>query len=228
MCRCCSTNTRRGSNPRWSTISAIAARRCCSRRCCRCARPRRSRPSSSAPSISAAAPGSAAAAFAKEVDHFIGIDLSPRMIEKARATGLYAELEVADMVAGPARQGRRRRRSHPRRRCHGLCRRSRAGACPKPRACWRRAGCSLSRPRRMTARASLLGEGLRYAHSARLRARGGCAAGLKLSHLDESLRPQRGQCSRAGPGGGRDENLSLDATRVANGSITATSQPLPL
>jgi predicted TPR repeat methyltransferase len=44
--------------------------------------------------------GLAAAAFAKEVDHFIGIDLSPRMIDKARATGLYAELEVADMVQG--------------------------------------------------------------------------------------------------------------------------------
>jgi predicted TPR repeat methyltransferase len=44
--------------------------------------------------------GLAAAAFAKEVDHFTGIDLSPRMIERARATGLYAELEVADMVQG--------------------------------------------------------------------------------------------------------------------------------
>jgi predicted TPR repeat methyltransferase len=44
--------------------------------------------------------GLAAAAFAKEVDHFVGIDLSPRMIEKARASGLYAELEVADMQAG--------------------------------------------------------------------------------------------------------------------------------
>jgi predicted TPR repeat methyltransferase len=44
--------------------------------------------------------GLAAAAFASEVDHFIGIDLSPRMIERARATGLYAELEVADMVQG--------------------------------------------------------------------------------------------------------------------------------
>ena len=31
-----------------------------------------------------------------------GIDLSPGMIEQARATGLYAELEVADMVAGLA------------------------------------------------------------------------------------------------------------------------------
>ena len=44
--------------------------------------------------------GLAAAAFAKEVDHFIGIDLSPRMIEKARLTGCYAELEVIDMVQG--------------------------------------------------------------------------------------------------------------------------------
>jgi predicted TPR repeat methyltransferase len=44
--------------------------------------------------------GLAAFAFAKEVDHFIGIDLSPRMIERARATGLYAQLEIADMVQG--------------------------------------------------------------------------------------------------------------------------------
>jgi predicted TPR repeat methyltransferase len=44
--------------------------------------------------------GLAAAAFASEVDHFIGIDLSPRMIERARSTGLYAELEVAEMVEG--------------------------------------------------------------------------------------------------------------------------------
>jgi predicted TPR repeat methyltransferase len=44
--------------------------------------------------------GLAATAFAKSVDHFIGIDLSPRMIERARATGLYAELEVADMLEG--------------------------------------------------------------------------------------------------------------------------------
>jgi predicted TPR repeat methyltransferase len=46
--------------------------------------------------------GLAAAAFARQVERFIGIDLSPGMIEQARATGLYAELEVADMVAGLA------------------------------------------------------------------------------------------------------------------------------
>src|SRR5437879_3952859 len=44
--------------------------------------------------------GLAASAFAGEVDHFIGIDLSPRMIERARSTGLYAQLEVAEMVEG--------------------------------------------------------------------------------------------------------------------------------
>jgi predicted TPR repeat methyltransferase len=44
--------------------------------------------------------GLAASAFTKEVDEFIGFDLSPRMIERARSTGLYAQLEVADMVQG--------------------------------------------------------------------------------------------------------------------------------
>jgi predicted TPR repeat methyltransferase len=44
--------------------------------------------------------GLAASAFAREVDHFTGIDLSAGMIEKARATGLYAELEVNDMLEG--------------------------------------------------------------------------------------------------------------------------------
>jgi predicted TPR repeat methyltransferase len=44
--------------------------------------------------------GLAANAFAKEVDHFLGIDLSPRMIEKASLTGLYAQLQVSDMLQG--------------------------------------------------------------------------------------------------------------------------------
>src|SRR6202790_742615 len=48
--------------------------------------------------------GLAATAFAREVDRFIGTDLSPRMIERARSTGLYAELEVADMVQGLEQQ----------------------------------------------------------------------------------------------------------------------------
>jgi predicted TPR repeat methyltransferase len=48
--------------------------------------------------------GLAAFAFAKEVDHFIGFDLSPRMIERARSRGIYAQLEVADMLEGLRRR----------------------------------------------------------------------------------------------------------------------------
>lgn len=44
--------------------------------------------------------GLVARAFAAQVDSFVGIDLSPRMIDKARATGLYAQLDIADMVQG--------------------------------------------------------------------------------------------------------------------------------
>ncbi|WP_315762544.1 MULTISPECIES: class I SAM-dependent DNA methyltransferase [unclassified Bradyrhizobium] len=48
--------------------------------------------------------GLGAAAFAKNVDTFIGVDLSPGMIEQARATALYAELDVDDMTAALLRQ----------------------------------------------------------------------------------------------------------------------------
>jgi predicted TPR repeat methyltransferase len=48
--------------------------------------------------------GLAARAFAGIAGDIIGIDLSPRMIERARATGLYAEVEVAEIVEGLARQ----------------------------------------------------------------------------------------------------------------------------
>ena len=44
--------------------------------------------------------GLAARAFAAQTDEIIGIDLSPRMIELAQLTGLYAELEVAEIVQG--------------------------------------------------------------------------------------------------------------------------------
>jgi predicted TPR repeat methyltransferase len=44
--------------------------------------------------------GLAARAFAKEVDRFTGIDLSPRMLERARATGLYSALEENEMLHG--------------------------------------------------------------------------------------------------------------------------------
>ena len=68
------------------------------------------------------------ARLCQQVDRFIGIDLSPRMIERARATGLYAELEVADMVQGLRGKPDASADLDPRRGRHGLCRRSRAGA----------------------------------------------------------------------------------------------------
>src|SRR5260370_17417095 len=43
-------------------------------------------------------PGLAAPAFAAQADHFIRIHLPPRMIDPARATWLYAHVEVAEMV----------------------------------------------------------------------------------------------------------------------------------
>lgn len=48
--------------------------------------------------------GLAAAAFAENVEQFIGVDLSPGMIEQARATGLYAQLDVDDMTSALHRQ----------------------------------------------------------------------------------------------------------------------------
>ena len=156
--------------------------------------------------------GLAATAFAREVDHFIGIDLSPRMIEQARATGLYAELEVADMLRGPARQAGCQRRSHSRRRRDGLCRRSRAGAgrgharAGAPAACWP------SPPKPMAARAS---------SSAR-----GCAMPIARPMCARRSRPPGSSCrcwkicsarnedNVPVPGlvVGRGKNLSLGAT----------------
>jgi predicted TPR repeat methyltransferase len=48
--------------------------------------------------------GLAARAFAPVAGKIIGIDLSPRMVERARATGLYAELDVAEIADGLRRQ----------------------------------------------------------------------------------------------------------------------------
>lgn len=48
--------------------------------------------------------GLAARAFSAVAGEIIGIDLSPRMIERARATGLYAELDVAEVVEGLSRR----------------------------------------------------------------------------------------------------------------------------
>jgi predicted TPR repeat methyltransferase len=129
--------------------------------------------------------GLGAAAFAKEVDHFIGIDLSPGMIEEARATGLYEQLEVEDMVTG-------------------LSGKADASAdlvlaadafCYVPEL-----APVLAEVRRVLAPGGLLaftvethdgegvmiGEGLRYAHTAEYLRMTIAAVGLQLAHLEQA------------------------------------------
>jgi predicted TPR repeat methyltransferase len=48
--------------------------------------------------------GLAARAFAAVAGEIIGIDLSPKMSERARATGLYAEVDVAEIAEGLGRR----------------------------------------------------------------------------------------------------------------------------
>ncbi len=106
MCKRCSTSMRRDSKPHWSAISAIAVRPCCSRPCCRCARQHASRRCSSAPSTSAAAPGSPQPLSPERSIGLIGVDLSPRMIERARATSPVCGTGRRRHAAGFARCGR--------------------------------------------------------------------------------------------------------------------------
>jgi predicted TPR repeat methyltransferase len=128
--------------------------------------------------------GLAATAFAREVDRFTGFDLSPKMIERARATCLYAELEVADMVQG----------------LHGRPDDS-ADLVLAADAMVYLSDLStvLSEARRVLVVGGVLaftvethngdgiivGEGLRYAHGAGYVRAGVAAAGLTLAHLED-------------------------------------------
>ena len=127
--------------------------------------------------------GLAAGAFAREVDHFIGIDLSPRMIDRARATRLYAELEAGDMLDGL----RARREASA-----DLILAADAMVYVSDLAPVLREAKRVLMPGGLLAFTAethggdgvILGEGLRYAHGARyVRAAIG-VAGLKLSHFD--------------------------------------------
>ena len=127
--------------------------------------------------------GLAATAFAKEVDHFTGIDLSPRMIEKARATGLYEELEVADMVQGLA--GKPDASADLILAADAMVYVSDlAPALREAKRVLMPGGLLAFTAETHGGDGVILGEGLRYAHGARyVRAAIG-VAGLKLSHFD--------------------------------------------
>ena len=129
--------------------------------------------------------GLAATAFAREVDHFIGIDLSPRMIERARATGLYAQLEVTEMVEGL--------RGRPDAsadlilaadamvyvvRSRAAAARGEARACA-PAACWRSPWKPMAATASFSARACAMPTAPRYVRASIE------AAGLALSRLED-------------------------------------------
>jgi predicted TPR repeat methyltransferase len=128
--------------------------------------------------------GLAAAAFAKEVDHFIGIDLSPRMIERARATGFYAQIEVADMVQGL--------RARPDASADLILAADAmvyvadlAAVLAEAKRVLAAGGLLAFTAETHAGEGVIIGEGLRYAHSAAYVRASVEAAGLKLSLLDD-------------------------------------------
>ena len=128
--------------------------------------------------------GLAARAFAKEVDEFFGVDLSPRMIERARATGLYAKLEVADMAQGLV--------AEPAASADLILAADAAVYLPDLVPLLREAACVLKSGGLIaftveTHRADgvILGEGLRYAHGAPHLRNSVTSAGLRLSYLED-------------------------------------------
>jgi len=128
--------------------------------------------------------GLAASAFAKEVDHFIGIDLSPGMIEKARETGIYAELEVNDMLEGL--------RARPDASADLILAADAmvyvADLVPVLREIRRvlaAGGLAAFTLERNSVDGVIIGEGLRYAHSAHYVRNSLMMAGLALSQIEE-------------------------------------------
>ena len=128
--------------------------------------------------------GLAATAFAKEVDRFIGVDLSPRMIDRARLTGLYSELEVADMVA--ALRGRPDASADLVLAADAMVYVSDLAPVLREVARVLAAGGLLAfTVETHTGEGVLIGAGLRYAHSAPYVREQVAVAGLKLVHCED-------------------------------------------
>jgi predicted TPR repeat methyltransferase len=128
--------------------------------------------------------GLAATAFAKKVDEFIGIDLSPRMIERARLTGLYAELEVTEMVQGL--RGRRDASADLILAADAMVYLADlAPVLQEARRALMPGGLLAFTVETHGGEGVILGQGLRYAHGAGYVRRSIEAAGLKVSQLDD-------------------------------------------
>jgi predicted TPR repeat methyltransferase len=129
--------------------------------------------------------GLAAAAFAKEVDHFVGIDLSPKMLEQARATGLYAELEVADMVEGL--RAREDASANLVLAADALCYAAElAPVIGEAKRVLAAGGLFAFTLETHDGDGVVIGAGLRYAHAKKYVRDAVVAAGLALSHLEEA------------------------------------------
>ena len=97
--------------------------------------------------------GLGGAAFRPYCDWLVGVDISPGMIEQARAKGLYDRLAVVGPAGVPRRRAGRVASSGAGRRCLRLLQRHRADRGRRSPTCLRRAACSPSRSRRTTSRA---------------------------------------------------------------------------
>jgi predicted TPR repeat methyltransferase len=129
--------------------------------------------------------GLGAAAFAKEVDHFIGIDLAPKMIEQARTTGLYAELEAADMVEGL--RGRTDASANLILAADAMCYVSDiAPVLNEAKRVLAPGGVFAFTLETHVGDGVVIGEGLRYAHGKKIVRDKVVGAGLALAHLEEA------------------------------------------
>lgn len=137
--------------------------------------------------------GLAAREFASLVDEFIGIDLSPGMIERARATGLYARLDVTDMLQGL--------RAEDHASANLVIAADAFVYVPELEALLREAARVL-KPQGLLAftvethsgEGVILGQGLRYAHSANYLRDAIAGAGLKLCAITQaSTRTEAGE-----------------------------------
>ena len=129
--------------------------------------------------------GLGAAAFAREVDHFIGIDLSPGMIAEAHATGLYAQLEVDDMVAGL--QSKVEASADLVLAADAFCYVPELSAVlAEIKRVLAPGGLVAFTVETHDAAGVVIGEGRRYAHAAEYLRQTVAAAGLKLAHLEQA------------------------------------------
>ncbi len=167
--------------------------------------------------------GLSGAAFKELAARLDGVDLSPAMIGKARARGIYNELTVADLEL-VLEEGGRRLRSHSRRRHARLSGRSgsrvsRRGAAPRARGPISVHGRN-ERRRRVRA-----GSQTPLAPFGILPARRSGAGGIRCCRFSRLRAAQRSGRARRGICGGAEENLTRNAQGISRLPVAAAAHP---